>query len=63
VLSTFFPEHAATINAQVTEAGLSRIYAGIHYRSDITAGQTLGHSAGKWAVAYDRAKGMLSAVR
>ena len=63
VLSTFFPEHAATLSAKLEEAGLSRIYAGLHYRFDITAGQILGRAVGRWAVAYDRENGLLSAVR
>jgi membrane-associated phospholipid phosphatase len=63
VLSGFFPEHAATLNAQLDESGLSRLYAGIHYRFDVVAGQALGRAVGRWARAYDQEKGLLSAVR
>jgi membrane-associated phospholipid phosphatase len=63
ILSGFFPEHTATLDAQLAEAGLSRIYAGIHYRFDITAGQTLGRSVARWARAFDEQNGLLSAVR
>jgi len=63
VLSGFFPEHAATLSAQLGEAGLSRILAGIHYRFDINAGQTLGRSVGAWARAYDQQNGLLSAIK
>ena len=63
VLRTFFPEHADFLNAQVVAAGMSRIYAGIHYRFDITAGQTLGRQAAGVALAYDRDRGLLEAVR
>ena len=44
VLSAFFPEERADLDAKVIEAGLSRMYAGIHYRFDIEAGQALGRS-------------------
>jgi PAP2 superfamily protein len=62
VLSRYFPEHAATLAADVIEAGLSRIYGGIHYRFDIDAGQTLGRSVAEWAMAYDDRHGLLRAV-
>ena len=44
VIASFFPEHTATLEAQVAEAGLSRVLGGIHYRFDITAGQALGRA-------------------
>jgi membrane-associated phospholipid phosphatase len=53
VLSTFFPDQRAQLEAMVTEAGLSRMYGGIHYRFDITAGQTLGRNVARWAIAAD----------
>jgi membrane-associated phospholipid phosphatase len=62
VLSAYFPAHAATLGADVIQAGLSRIYGGIHYRFDIEGGQTLGRSTAEWALAYDRRQGLLSAV-
>jgi hypothetical protein len=34
VLALFFPEEQARLDAMVEEAGLSRMYAGIHYRFD-----------------------------
>jgi membrane-associated phospholipid phosphatase len=52
VLSSLFPDRTGELNAQVTEAGLSRMYAGIHYRFDITAGQDLGRAVGAWALAH-----------
>jgi membrane-associated phospholipid phosphatase len=63
VIKSFFPEHSATVDAQVIEAGNSRIYGGIHYRFDITAGQNLGRSVAGVALAYDRERGLLAAVR
>jgi membrane-associated phospholipid phosphatase len=62
VIKHFFPDHARTVDDQVAEAGLSRIYAGIHYRFDVTAGQELGRAAAKVALKYDRKKGLLAAV-
>ena len=42
--------HFASFNAAAEEAGLSRIYGGIHYRFDNSAGLTLGDLVGKAAV-------------
>jgi membrane-associated phospholipid phosphatase len=54
VLSRFFPEQRAQLDAMVIEAGLSRMYGGIHYRFDIEAGQQLGRSVAQFAIAADR---------
>ncbi len=53
VLSTFFPERRADLEAMVIQAGLSRMYAGIHYRFDIEAGQNLGRSVALFTIAAD----------
>jgi membrane-associated phospholipid phosphatase len=53
VISTFFPEQRAQLEAMVDEAGLSRMYGGIHYRFDIDAGHVLGHDVARWAIAAD----------
>ena len=53
VLSTFFPEQRAQLDAMVTEAGLSRMYGGIHYRFDIEAGQGLGRNVARFTIAAD----------
>lgn len=42
VLAYLFPHSAAGITALAEEAGESRIWAGIHFRSDVTAGLQLG---------------------
>ena len=52
VLSELFPDRATELHGWMTEAGLSRMYAGIHYRFDITAGQALGAAVGRWAIAH-----------
>jgi membrane-associated phospholipid phosphatase len=51
VLATIFPEHTSELDALVTEAGMSRVYAGIHYMFDVTAGQQLGRSVADWTIA------------
>ena len=54
VLSRFFPEQRAQLDAMVIEAGLSRMYGGIHYRFDIEAGQLLGRRVAHFTLAADR---------
>jgi len=54
VLTTFFPEQRRELDAMVTEAGLSRMYGGIHYRFDIEAGQQLGRSVARFTMRADR---------
>jgi membrane-associated phospholipid phosphatase len=53
VLSAFFPEKTAQLDAMVIQAGLSRMYGGIHYRFDIEAGQHLGRSVAALTIAAD----------
>jgi membrane-associated phospholipid phosphatase len=53
VLSAFFPDRQTELDAMVTEAGLSRMYGGIHYRFDIEAGQHLGRSLAEFTIAQD----------
>ena len=54
VLSSFFPDERHELSAMVTEAGLSRMYGGIHYRFDIEAGQRLGRSVARFTLRADR---------
>lgn len=42
VLGARFPASAPALQAQVDSAGVSRIFAGLHYRFDVTAGQAIG---------------------
>ena len=62
VLSAFFPEKKPELDQGVAAAGISRVFAGIHYPFDISAGQTLGRSVAAWALDYDRTRGLLTAV-
>ena len=60
VLSATFPGEAARLRALADEIGLSRLYAGIHYRFDIDAGLSLGQRVAREALDAD-AKGRLMA--
>jgi len=53
VLGSFFPEERGRFDALAAEAGVSRLYAGIHYRFDIDAGLQLGRSVAALALAAD----------
>jgi len=53
VLSEFFPEQRAHLDSMVIQAGLSRMYGGIHYRFDIEAGQALGRNVARFTIAAD----------
>ncbi|MEO5593218.1 MAG: phosphatase PAP2 family protein [Chitinophagaceae bacterium] len=57
VLSYIIPENAAKYNAMASEASLSRVYAGIHYTSDCTAGLQVGANVGNYAVNRGKADG------
>lgn len=59
VIEAYFPEQTANLEAQVAEAGRSRVVGGIHYPIDVAAGQTLGRAVADWAIAYDRQPGGL----
>lgn len=50
VLAAYFPAKADEVLGQAREAGLSRIYGGIHYRFDHRAGQELGRDVAKRAL-------------
>ena len=50
VLGAFFPGRARQLHAMAEEAAISRLYAGIHYRSDNEAGLELGRRVGAVAV-------------
>ena len=49
VLGAFFPDRAAKLHAMAEEAAISRLYGGIHYRSDNEAGLALGRRVGEVA--------------
>jgi membrane-associated phospholipid phosphatase len=51
VLIDAFPSERPRLEEIITNAGLSRMYAGIHYRFDIDAGQTIGRRSAALALA------------
>jgi PAP2 superfamily len=54
VLAALFPDRAGKLGAMAEEAAISRLYGGIHFRSDNEAGLELGRRVGTVAVqAYD----------
>jgi membrane-associated phospholipid phosphatase len=55
ILSHLTPSQAGSYHAMAKEASESRIYGGIHYRSDCEIGLTTGYKVGSYAVT--RAKG------
>ena len=57
VLSYLFPDGAAFFQAQRDEAAMSRLYAGIHYRSDIAAGMAQGIRIGEYTVRFAKVDG------
>lgn len=50
VLSNIFPDEASRFAGYSSEAALSRLYGGIHYRFDIEDGQESGQAVGRLAV-------------
>jgi hypothetical protein len=54
VLAYLFPRDADTLNAMADEAAESRIWAGIHFRSDVVAGLELGRKVAQKVI--ERAK-------
>jgi len=50
VLIDAFPSERSRLEATIEEAGMSRVYAGIHYLFDVTAGQAIGRRAAALAL-------------
>jgi hypothetical protein len=57
VLSYLFPGGASYFESQMEEAAISRLYGGIHYRSDIEIGKSVGRRVGGYAVTFLRLDG------
>ena len=53
VLSHFFPDQRAQLDAMLAQAGLARMYAGIHYRFDIEAAVGIGRGVARFAIMAD----------
>lgn len=50
----FFPKSARELRRQALEASMSRLYGGIHYRSDLDVGRVVGKKIAELAIARDR---------
>jgi membrane-associated phospholipid phosphatase len=57
VLTYLFPRDEAAFRAPALEAGLSRIWAGIHYRFDVDASTTMTKEIGKKVIAIAKSDG------
>jgi membrane-associated phospholipid phosphatase len=57
VLSDLFPTGASGFAAMRDEAGISRLYGGIHYRSDIEAGKAHGARIGAYTLTFAHSDG------
>ena len=57
VLSHIFPEDAGTFEGYADEAGVSRLYGGIHYRFDIVEGKNSGKAVGQSVISRMQADG------
>jgi hypothetical protein len=63
VLSYLFPNGTMYFEAQKEEAAISRLYGGIHYRSDIEVGKDHGRRIGEYTVRFARRDGADSPLR
>ena len=54
VLAAIFPKDAAAFRAKARQAGLSRLYGGIHFRSDHVAGIAIGRKIGRLVIEHWR---------
>jgi membrane-associated phospholipid phosphatase len=52
VLSYVFPQSASAFDALKDEAAVSRLYAAIHFRSDIDVGKVVGRRVGDYTVRF-----------
>jgi membrane-associated phospholipid phosphatase len=57
ILGYLFPHDSAALDALAAEAAESRVWAGIHYRSDIVAGRALGRAVAEKVIARARQDG------
>jgi len=57
ILSYLFPGGATSFAAMRDEAGISRLYGGIHYRTDIEAGKLHGERIAGYTLSYAQSDG------
>jgi hypothetical protein len=63
VLTAIFPAEAQALQAEVVEAGNSRVWGGIHYPFDCTTGQELGRNVARYILEVDSERGILQSLR
>ena len=63
VLSEMFPEHRAELMARGRQIGEDRFLAGMHYPSDVVAGQVLGAEIAKRLLSNDAFKAALEKAK
>ena len=56
VLSYFFPDASASFLAMADEAGISRVYGGIHYPTDVQRGKEHGLRIGQSVVDFAKSE-------
>jgi hypothetical protein len=56
VLSYFFPNGSSSFTAMADEAGISRVYGGIHYPTDVQRGKEHGGRIGDAVVTYAKSE-------
>lgn len=57
VLGSIFPQHAGQFNTMADEAGISRLYGGIHFPSDISGGKAHGNAIGQHVLTFSQGDG------
>lgn len=57
MLSYLFPSGAAEFERMKEEASISRLYGGIHFRSDLEVGKAHGRRIGGYTVSFARTDG------
>lgn len=53
ILGAYFPNDQASLDSQADQAGLSRLFGGIHYRFDVDSGLALGRRIGQYVMEQD----------
>lgn len=63
LLAAALPEHAAAFAREAELAGLSRIYGGAHYPSDVVAGRRLGEAIAREMLKSPQTQAALAEIR
>lgn len=62
VLSFFFPDERLSIHQIAEEASISRLYGGVHFRSDLSEGLKLGRQIGNICVNYFKTQPQINTI-